>query len=231
MMVELSTRKIEIRGNKGIHHEKLGLKIIWCASQFTIPNTAGTCPNLACNNTDTPTSQPNQAGRHPDLSYPLVSSTSFLSSSLIPLFLVHNSTIIAEHNVMSSLYMSIPWSWVDTKYSIPHVQNTLSTAYTQYSIHRVQHPPRNVCLPVILLIGSWPLTEASASSVIPYTVNCLKGAFHKSSKVKSIVSFLWFRVDELMNRVSAPIEPSIHRLQEPVQFHSITAYKCISKLA
>ena len=35
----------------------------------------------------------------------------------------------------------MPWSWVDTEYSIHQVQHTLSTAYTKYSIHRVQHTP------------------------------------------------------------------------------------------
>jgi len=56
-----------------------------------------------------------------------------------------------------ALYLSIPWSRVDTKYStrrVPHtpstahaeysirqVQHTPSTAYTEYSIHRVQHTP------------------------------------------------------------------------------------------
>ena len=39
------------------------------------------------------------------------------------------------------LYLSMPWSWVDTKYSINQVLYTPSTAYTEYSIHRVQHTP------------------------------------------------------------------------------------------
>jgi hypothetical protein len=29
---------------------------------------------------------------------------------------------------------------------------TLSTSYTEYSIHRVQHPPKIVSLPFILMI-------------------------------------------------------------------------------
>ena len=33
----------------------------------------------------------------------------------------------------------MPWSGVDTEYSIHRVQHTPSTAYTEYSIHRVQH--------------------------------------------------------------------------------------------
>ena len=61
----------------GNHHEKLGLKRISCASQFTIPDTAGTTPDMTCNYTNTRSSQPNEASRTPDFSYPLVSSTSF----------------------------------------------------------------------------------------------------------------------------------------------------------
>jgi len=123
-MVELRTRKREMRGYGGNHHEKLGLKIISCASQFTIPDTAGTSPDPACNYTDTRSSQPNLASCTPDYSYPLVSSPSFSSSSLI-------STIIAEHKVKSSLSIS------------PCHDNELapSIAYTEYRVHRVQHTP------------------------------------------------------------------------------------------
>jgi len=46
VMVELRTRKRELRGHGGNHHEKLGLKRILCASQLTIPDTAGMTPDL-----------------------------------------------------------------------------------------------------------------------------------------------------------------------------------------
>jgi hypothetical protein len=82
-MVELRTRKRDMRGDGGNHHEKLGLMRISCASQFTIPDTAGTSPDPAGNITDTRSSQSNQASRTPDFSYPLVSSISFSSSSPI----------------------------------------------------------------------------------------------------------------------------------------------------
>jgi len=137
-MAELRTRKREMREYGGNHHEKLGLKIISCASQFTIPDTAGTSPDPACNYTDTRSSQPNQASRTPDYSYPLVSSTSFSSSSPISLFLVHNSTIIVEHKAKSSLSISpchdheLAPSLAYTEYSIHRVQHTPSTAYTEY---------------------------------------------------------------------------------------------------
>jgi hypothetical protein len=60
---------------------------------------------------------------------------------------------------------------------------------------------------------------------------CHEEAFHKRSNVKLIGSFLRLQVNELMNRVSASSTPSIHRLQEAVEFHSIPAIKYTSKLA
>jgi len=36
-------------------------------------------------------------------------------------------------------YLSMPWSWVITKYSIRREQHTPSTAYTKYTIYQVQH--------------------------------------------------------------------------------------------
>jgi len=124
-MVEFRIRKTVVRGYGGNHHEKRGLKIISCASQFTIPDTAGKSPDLACNYTDTRSSKPNLAGRTPDYSYQLVSSPSFSSSSPISLFLVDNPTIIAEHNVQSSLSIS---QYHDHELAP-------SKAYTEYSIH------------------------------------------------------------------------------------------------
>jgi len=77
MMVELSTRKREIREDGGNHHEKLGLKRISCASQCTIPDMPGMSPDPVGNNPDTKTSKSNQASRTPDFSGPLVSSILF----------------------------------------------------------------------------------------------------------------------------------------------------------
>jgi hypothetical protein len=128
-MVELRTRKREMRRYGGNHYLKLGLKRISCVSQLTIPDTESKSPDSACNYTDTRTFQPNQASHTRDVSYSLVSSTSFSLSSFISLFLVHNSTIIAENKVKSSLSIS------------PCHDHELSPsiAYTKYSIHRVQH--------------------------------------------------------------------------------------------
>jgi len=141
-MVELKTRQREMRGYGGNHHEELGLKIISCASKFTIPDTAGTSPDLASNYTDTRSTQPNAASRTPVYSYPHVSSPSFSSSSPFSLFLIHNSTIIAEPKVKSSLSIS------------PCHDHELapSIAYTEYSIHRVQHTPSTASIQDCLFI-------------------------------------------------------------------------------
>jgi len=93
-------------GDGGNHHEKLGLKRISGASKFTIRDTAGMSPNRACIITDRRSSKPKQASNTPVYSYPLVSSILFSSSSPISLFLIHNSTIIAEQKVKSSLRIS-----------------------------------------------------------------------------------------------------------------------------
>jgi len=134
-----------------------------CASQLITPDTAGTSLDAACNFTDTRSSQPNQASRTPDSSYLLVSSTSFPSSSHISFFLVHHSTIIAEHKAKSSLsispchdheltlstayteYKNSP-SKAYTEYSIHRVEHTPSAAYTEYGIQRVQHTPSTACI-------------------------------------------------------------------------------------
>jgi hypothetical protein len=67
-MVELSTRKREIRGDGGNHHEKLGLERILCANQLSISDTAGTSPDTAGNKPNQASSKPNQASRTADFS-------------------------------------------------------------------------------------------------------------------------------------------------------------------
>jgi len=68
---------------------------------------------------------------------------------IIPIFIPNISfcIIIAEHKVKSSLSISqcydheLTLSTAYTEYSIHRVQHTPRTAYTQYCIHRVQHTP------------------------------------------------------------------------------------------
>ena len=64
-----------MRGDVRNHREKLGLRRISFANQFTIPDTACTSPQLACNYTDTWSSYPIQASRTSGFSYPLIHST------------------------------------------------------------------------------------------------------------------------------------------------------------
>jgi len=149
-MVELQTRRREMRGDGTKNHDNLGLRIISCEIRFTMPDRAGSLTDPACNNTDwrysnlnqactnteTRSSQPNQAGCTPDFAYPLLSSTSFSSSSPMCLFLVQNSTITAEHKLMSSLSISPCHDHeLPPTRSIRHSQHTPSTAYTKDSIH------------------------------------------------------------------------------------------------
>jgi hypothetical protein len=134
----------EMRADGQNDQEKLGLKIVSCPSQFTIPHMAGMSPNLAGNSTNSRCSRSNQASVTPDFSYPHISSISLSSSSPISLYLVHNSTIIAEYNVVSSvsisachhheltLVFSIAPRSAYTKCSIHRAQNTPSAAYTDY---------------------------------------------------------------------------------------------------
>ena len=113
----------------GIHHMKLGLKSFACASQFTIPDMAGTTPDPGGNNTDKKSSTPNQVSRTPDLSYPLVSSILFTSSSLISLSrpeLYHHCRTTFSHISLSRHAMMM---------SKHREQHTPSTAYTMFSIH------------------------------------------------------------------------------------------------
>jgi len=129
VMVELRTRKREMRGDGGNHHEKLGLKKISCASQLTILDTAGTSPDPPCNITHTRSSQPNQASRTPDFSY----------SHLHPLSISFSSTTRpSSQNTMLCHPSHSPHA---RNMSWHRVQHTLSTAYTEYSLHRAQLTP------------------------------------------------------------------------------------------
>ena len=90
----------------GISSWEIGTYRISCASQCTIADMVCTSYDPAGNYPDTRFSEPNQASRTPDFAYPLVFSRLFSSSSSISLFLIHNSTIIPEHNVKSYLCIS-----------------------------------------------------------------------------------------------------------------------------
>jgi hypothetical protein len=121
-------------------------------------------------------------------------------------------------------------------------------AYTEYSIHRVQHPPKIVCLHFIFTIMSWPLNIAVASDVLPYRSTATRQFSVKASKEKSphhIPMVLCKLSDEYNISTrrashrpppdqSPPSTPPIsldHRLP-PVHLQtlSITALPCISNI-
>ena len=80
-----------------------------------------------------------------------------------------------EHKVKSSLSIS----------PCHHHELTQSAAYTEFSIHRVQHTPKIVCRPFILIISSWPLKVASASGACSYQSTATSQFSIGASKVKS----------------------------------------------
>ena len=126
VMVELRTRKREMRAYGRNHHENLGHNTLSCVSQSTIPDIADTSPDPACNDADKRSSQPNQASHTPDFSYPVVSSTLFSSSSTVVSF--SSTTLPSSQNTkfsypsLSLHVMIMSWHWV---------QHTPSTASTQ----------------------------------------------------------------------------------------------------
>jgi len=120
---------------------------------------------------------------------------------------------------------------------------TPSTAYTKYSIHRVQHRSKNVCLPFIHMITYWRLNVPSVCGVLPYMIDRHQLALHEGSKIKSPYhipkvaskltnayslrtwrTVLWFPPS------SSPIMFN-HNLRVYLQSRSITACKCFSKVA
>jgi len=107
-----------------------------------------------------------------------------------------------------SLYLSMPWSSVNTVYSIHRVQHTLSTAYTMYCIN----PRSTVC-------RSQPV-----SYLLPDHVG-LNSLHSNNAKFKNEYCLS-------SHGVSLPnCRLQINLLQVLLQSRLITASKCISKLA
>jgi len=119
-MVELRTRKREIRGDRTNDHKKLGLRRISCARKFSISDMADTSSDPVCNYADTRFSQWSHASRTPHVSYPLVSCTSFSSS----------------FPSLSFLSITLPSSQ-NTK--LCHPSQSLHATIMRW--HRVQHTP------------------------------------------------------------------------------------------
>jgi hypothetical protein len=93
--------------------------------------------------------------------------------SPLSLFLVHNSTIITEFKVQSSLSAS----------PCADLEFTLSTAYTSC---RIQYPPHNVSLHFIVTIQGGIQDGASAYALPPYLIDCPHPACNGSSNVQSL---------------------------------------------
>jgi hypothetical protein len=176
-MVELSTRKREIRGDGGNHHEKLGLERISCTSPFTISDAAGTSPNLAG-----PIITPIQGLLNQIRQViPLISQVRSYApyrSHLDPPSISFSSTTLPslqQHKVKSSLSIS----------PCHYHELTPSAAYTECSIHRVQHTPMIACRHFILSILSWPLNVSSACGIPSYRSTATSQFSIRASKVKS----------------------------------------------
>jgi len=172
-----------MRGDGGNCHEKMGLKRILYGTQFTISGTAGTAIDPAGKNPYMRSSKPILASHTPGISYLLLSSILFPSSSPISL-----STPLSQNTMSSHPYQFIHALIM----SSPRVPHTASTAYPEYhhtmrtSICRVQHPPKIVCLPFILTITSWPQNVTLTSGVHTYMIDDHQPALHVSLQVKSL---------------------------------------------
>jgi len=255
-MVELRTRKREMRGEGTNHHEKLGLKKISRASQFPIPNMAGTYSNPLCIHTDPGSSQPNQASCIPDLSYPVISSRLFASSFPMSLFLVPNSTIIAEHKVTSSLSISpchnhelTPSTSIHGLHHTPSTASTLDCLSSLHS-HDYQLTPdcqfnfRRASLhdwpPLVSypweLKGQVRLSHSHGCELTNWWIVSQHAAW-SINRLPVLVESRSIAASECISKPTWSRPPSVspdlldYGLQVHLQTHSITASKCISRLA
>jgi uncharacterized protein (UPF0248 family) len=234
-MGELRTRHRVKRGDGRNHPEKQELRRISCASQFTIPDTAGLKPDPACDSTHRRSSQHSRPSHTADFLYPLVFSILVSSCSPISLFLILNSTVIAEYTVQSTLTIApcrdhelppsiaypeysihgIPKtpSTVHTKYSIHQVQHTPSTAYTKYSIHQVQHTPSTA-------YTEYSIHQVQHTPSTAYTKYSIYRVQHTPSTAYTEYSI--HRIQHTLSK--AFTEYSIHRVHEHSPNTAFTKY-------
>ena len=100
------------------------------------------------------------------------------------------------------------WSWV----------------YTECSIHRLNHRPKTVCVPFILMITRWHLIVASASRVPPYTID--RNPTSSPSELKDKVTLSQSHGCELTNWWNVSQHPArlcINCRQVTIQTCSITS--------
>jgi len=197
-MLELRTRKGPIWGDGEVCHVQQELQRILCSGQYTIPIMAGITPVPVCQHPDMRYSKHTQAHHTSELRHPLQYSILFNFPSPIslchPQFHHHRRT----QSCIIPLYPSMPWLWVNTKYSIHWVHHRLSTAYTEYCILRLQHPDKIDCPPFILRITSLPLNDGS-SSCMPPSKSTVPSKLRERMKAKSthqITMFASYLIDE-----------------------------------
>jgi len=66
------------------------------------------------------------------------------ASPFISLYLILSRDLRTRNDIVT-FYLSMPWSRVNSKYSIHWVQHVPSTACTEYSLLRVKHAPSTAC--------------------------------------------------------------------------------------
>jgi len=179
-MVELTTRRREISSDGANHHDKLGLRH-FCV-QVNLPSPIRQVQVLIRHVITLIQGLPSQIMQvvplichfrlypphHPHLHPPSVSFSCTTQPSSRNTELSHPSWSL------NAMIMSCQW-----------VQHTPSAAFTEYSIHWVQHTCKIVCLAFILKMTSWPLNVAAASGLPPYRIDRHQPGLHESSKVKS----------------------------------------------
>lgn len=226
-MVELRTGKREMKWALRYHDEKLGRRRIPFGSQCTIPYMAGQNPHRRY-------SEANQASCIPN--FP-------------PSWILHIGSIFILHLSVSSSTQSLPENMMLNPPSLSlhalimsshRVQCIPSSAYTKYSTHGVQHPPKNHYLSASLhwfwLLLGWQLNVASCSRRTSQQVR--QPPASSSHKLKSIVNLSdshhcvltrWGIAYQYASRL--PIDSvQIDVLSILPQFRLISASKCMSKL-
>jgi len=175
-MLELRTRKREIRGDGGKHHEKLGhrefrvrINLPCPIQQVKVPIWQVITPINGILNpirhvvllmSQSHWSHPYHSHLHPpSLSFSstmLSSSQEHDAKSSLPIAPCHHHELIQSAVYTEYHIHQVPHTRSTTyiEYHIHRVQHTPSTAYTEYSIHCVQHTPKDVCRPIILTLSS-----------------------------------------------------------------------------
>jgi len=136
----------------------------------------------------------------------------------------------------------MPWSRVNTEYSIQQVRYTPSTASTEYSIHWVLHTPCTASFQDRLLSRSQPVFSSLGNEVpsILYIATILSTRMNRVTA--SVAPPTWTTTSRCSSNLarswcisklvwSQPPSVSPNPLDYGLQVHTIMASKCISKFA